>query len=210
MSQFPAQPIAGIAYQPPPIPAAPPLQGGPVSVFPRGPIGGPMFPYQPGTFGTLYLWWAILAGLGLIPVLGFPMLIAGIVLGCIMLYRFWNQIQDGHQRTSPGKAIGFLFIPFFNLYWVFVAVQGLSMDLNAYLRRYGVNVPAVSETLALTYCILFIVIHIMLVIWPFAYIASIAQFVIACVLWHQVKLANMAIAQAKLNAAAQAGFFRTA
>ncbi|MBO5438357.1 MAG: leucine-rich repeat protein [Thermoguttaceae bacterium] len=64
---------------------------------------------------------------------------------CQFLYRCWHLIQDGHARTTPGKAVGFIFVPFFNIYWVFVAIYGLAMDLNACAKRNRLNVPYISE-----------------------------------------------------------------
>jgi len=55
------------------------------------------------------------------------------VLDFILLYNFWKTIQDGRASTTPGKAIGFLFIPFFNLYWVFRALYGLARDQNRFI-----------------------------------------------------------------------------
>lgn len=67
----------------------------------------------------------------------------------IFLYKAWDLIQDGQARTSPGKAIGFLFIPFFNLYWMFVALWGLCVDLNRYAQNRGINARAASANLML-------------------------------------------------------------
>src|SRR5262249_23100456 len=49
-----------------------------------------------------------------------------------------------------------LFIPFFNLYWVFVAVRGLTLDLNSYVRRHraGMDAEPAPTGLALVFCIL--------------------------------------------------------
>jgi len=80
--------------------------------------------------------------------------IASVVLFCIILYRSWEQIQDGHARTTPGKAVGFLFIPFFNLYWIFEAYTGFVRDSNAYIQRYGLPVKAQDEGLATATCVL--------------------------------------------------------
>lgn len=63
-------------------------------------------------------------------------LLAAAVLQYILIYKLWQVIQDGHARTTPGKAIGFLFIPFFNLYWYYVAFHGLARDMNGYIERH--------------------------------------------------------------------------
>ncbi|MDO4576185.1 MAG: hypothetical protein Q4D98_13340 [Planctomycetia bacterium] len=74
-----------------------------------------------------------------------------------LLYRCWLLIQDGYARTTPGKAIGFLFLPIFNFYWIFVAYYGLVEDMNAYVRRHGLNVPQVKGMLPLVACILLLI-----------------------------------------------------
>jgi hypothetical protein len=72
---------------------------------------------------------------GLMCVFEIPFFV-GMVLQYILVYKFWQVIQDGFARTTPGKAVGFLFIPFFNFYWWFVAFFGLSKDQNAYIDRH--------------------------------------------------------------------------
>jgi hypothetical protein len=53
-----------------------------------------------------------------------------------LFYRAWKTIQDGHARTTPGKALGFSFIPVFNFYWIFVVMAGFASDFNDYLERH--------------------------------------------------------------------------
>jgi hypothetical protein len=76
------------------------------------------------------------------------------IFGYILLYRSWKAIQDGQPRTTPGKAIGFLFIPFFNFYWIFIAYWGWAKDFNAYVASRGLAVPKVQEGLFLAFPIL--------------------------------------------------------
>jgi len=79
---------------------------------------------------------------------------AATVYSYIILYRMWWIIQDPQVRTSPGKAVGFSFIPFFNIYWIFVAYWMWSTDYNQFINRYGLrNAPRMPETLFLLYCI---------------------------------------------------------
>jgi hypothetical protein len=89
-----------------------------------------------------------LIGLSCIPV------VYGAIFMIVLWYKSWAAIQDGHARTTPGKAIGFLFIPFFDFYWVFQTVWGLSKDFNAYLQRNSIPASKLPEGLFLTYCIL--------------------------------------------------------
>ncbi len=101
-------------------------------------------------------WWILmLCGTVLAVIfIGIPALIAAAVIAYILLYRYWEVIQDGYARTTPGKAIGFMFIPFFNFYWFFEVYGGLSKDMNAYMNRYGILAERLDEGLALAFCIL--------------------------------------------------------
>ncbi len=60
--------------------------------------------------------------------------VAGVIL-LVLTHRAWRAAQPaaalGRRIPSPGKAVGFLFIPFFNLYWIFVAFPGLMTAANA-------------------------------------------------------------------------------
>jgi len=93
---------------------------------------------------------------GLILFFGFSGLTWGGIYFLITLYRTWSVIKSSIARTTPGKAIGFLFIPLFNAYWQFVAVKGLADDISTTLSMDNLNVRKPSRKLALTYCILIV------------------------------------------------------
>jgi hypothetical protein len=95
-------------------------------------VSGALPYFVPGLVGSLY---------------------AGIV-ALIFYYKIWESIQDGHARTSPGKAIGFLFIPLFQFYWIFQVIWGFSKDYNTYVDRHGVNTKKLPEGLFLAFSIL--------------------------------------------------------
>lgn len=82
--------------------------------------------------------------------------LCSVVFLAITIYKLWDSIQDGTARTTPGKACGFIFIPFFCLYWYFVAFLGWSQDYNNYIRERNVQAPEVSEKLTMVACILFV------------------------------------------------------
>jgi hypothetical protein len=88
--------------------------------------------------------------------LGVLALVAAIVFFSVLLYKMWKVIQDGHARTTPDKAVAFLFIPLFNLYWAFVAIRGLAVDLDSYVRRHraGMDAEAAPTALSLVFCVL--------------------------------------------------------
>ncbi len=96
---------------------------------------------------------AIAAVGGLVLLLASAMTLTSTVFLMMLFYKMWSAIQDGHARTTPGKAVGFLFIPLFNLYWVFQVLWGFSKDYNAFLQRHRLPVPLLSENLFLWTCI---------------------------------------------------------
>jgi len=135
--------------------------------------------YQPESFTKMWLWFAWLVGVGITLVVGIALshpwivsmglelplyvfifapipLISGIVIGYILLYRYWYVVQDGSARTSPGKAVGFTFIPLFNLYWSYVITVGLAQEMNRYCEERTVAGPRINEKLALSYFVLLV------------------------------------------------------
>ncbi|MDB5351403.1 MAG: hypothetical protein JWN86_2650 [Planctomycetota bacterium] len=52
---------------------------------------------------------------------------------------------------TEGRAIGFLLVPFFNLYWVFVVYYRLCVRINELLAKYGLR-GWLSSALAVTMC----------------------------------------------------------
>lgn len=64
--------------------------------------------------------------------------IAWVVLQSIFLYQLWELAQTsdlGIKKPTPGKAIGFWFIPFFGLYWTFILWRNLALHLNHLTTR---------------------------------------------------------------------------
>lgn len=84
----------------------------------------------------------------------FAPVVVTMVTVCVLLYRMWSAIQ-GYDvaRTTPGKAVGFLFIPVFNFYWVFQVYRGWAVDYNRIMSARGLP-DRVSEGLATTVCVL--------------------------------------------------------
>jgi hypothetical protein len=91
---------------------------------------------------------------GLFSFLGVLALIAATVLQYILTYRYWETIQSIHPRTTPGKAVGYMFIPFFSIYWIWEAYHGLSKDMNLYMNVNNMPGERINEGLSLAYCIL--------------------------------------------------------
>ena len=97
-----------------------------------------------------FVWYQEQPGLGvqllaILGILGFvQFLIVQMIYTFVMLWKMWSAIQDGNARATPGKAIGFLFIPFFNVYWVFQVWGGFPRDYNNYVDRQRLAVPHLS------------------------------------------------------------------
>lgn len=81
--------------------------------------------------------------LGLV-ITGIVLSIVFTVMNCIFfLYPLWQLVQVSDlkiQKPSPVKAICFSFIPFFNLYWVFILYRNLALHLNHLTGRNKVPV----------------------------------------------------------------------
>ncbi len=68
-----------------------------------------------------------------------------------------------HNDPSAGKAIGFQFIPYFNLYWVFFSALRLCDRLNLQFRLRGQETGA-PRSLALATCITSVIPYVNIVI----------------------------------------------
>jgi hypothetical protein len=159
--------------------------------------------YTPESFHKLWLWYAWLICLGAVfsfILIGIPALIAAIVIGYILLYRFWSLIQDGKARTSPGVAVGFCFIPLFNLYWMYVAWVGLAKDMNLYCRERNINCVGVNEDLALAWFI----VTLTSVIPYIGVLTAIAAIVIGIILLKQFVETSKAIIISKTKSSCEA------
>ena len=88
---------------------------------------------------------------------GIAAIIYAAIYFLISLYRCWSILQGSTVRTTPGKAVGFLFIPIFGFYWMFVAIRGLSKDANAFLESKNANkTTKISVGLSTATCIVYI------------------------------------------------------
>lgn len=86
--------------------------------------------------------------------LGIALLIVNVIFSCMLLYKAWQAIQGGQTRTTPEKAVGFIFIPVYNFYWYFIAYWAFARDYNIYLQQKSLDLPRLPEKLFLFYPIL--------------------------------------------------------
>lgn len=99
---------------------------------------------------------------GLIISLGVIAVIIAMIYYFVLFYQVWRFVIEESQRNNlipsietPGKAIGYCFIPFYNLYWVFQAFGKFPKDLNALAAKKGSS--KMSESLGSTIPILVII-----------------------------------------------------
>lgn len=144
----------------------------------------------------LIFWICLAAGIPLsILIIGIPGVIAGGVFFCLIIHRLWSIIPANIAKTTPGKAIGLWFVPFFNFYWIFVAFHGLAQALNVETKKHSILNKEVNESMSLTYCIL-----ICCSIIPYlGIIASIAGIVILILTVKQMKDAGIALIQKQID-----------
>jgi len=86
--------------------------------------------------------------------LGVVGLIYALIVMLILFYQMWGAIHDNSVRMSPGRAVGFLFIPLFNLYWIFQVLWGFSKDYNSYIARASIQSRKLPEGLLLAWAVL--------------------------------------------------------
>jgi hypothetical protein len=112
---------------------------------------------HPGTIAALnsFFMWHWICVAAAIPTCGLTF-IPAVIFEYLLLYQLWKLIPADIARTTPGQAIGFMFIPFFNIYWQFIAIWGLGEDMNKTLQRRGMQYR-VDENMGLISCILVIV-----------------------------------------------------
>ena len=101
----------------------------------------------------------------------FPVWLVGLLnvltLGLFPLIHF-GMLHDrlpraSHNDPSAGKAIGFQFIPYFNLYWVFFSALRLCDRLNLQLKLRGRTATA-PRGLAVAACVLTVIPYVNVVI----------------------------------------------
>jgi len=80
-------------------------------------------------------------------------LYAGVVM-MVLVYKMWKAVQDGHARTTPGEALGLMFVPLFNFYWAFQVFWGFAKDFNLYLDRHSFPARRLAPGVFLAYVIL--------------------------------------------------------
>jgi len=92
------------------------------------------------------------------------------VMRFMLYYKMWAAIQDGHARTSPGRAVGLLLVPVLNIFWAVYMFVGFAADFDSFAVRHSLRNERLSKGLFIQYALLWIFLDIsfvMLYILPF-------------------------------------------
>ena len=128
------------------LPQAAPAPAAVVGIPPYGGGNAMMIQEEARGLDSLYRSYLICLYVGipcLFILVGYFMILAAAIMQLVLLARLWGVMRDApsEARTTPGKAVGFLFIPIFgSLYWIFQAYPGLASDMKDYGRRRGIPV----------------------------------------------------------------------
>jgi len=85
-----------------------------------------------------------------------PLTILGVVFISLLHYKCWASLPERFRFTTPAKAVGYLFIPFYNFYWAFITWPKLSEGVNSWQKSKGMNALPDTQSFALAYAILFV------------------------------------------------------
>jgi len=105
----------------------------------------------------LWVAYAILMAVGIPvwlqePFIGIFLYLIATIPQSILLYQAWAAIQGDHARTTPKRAVALRYIPFFNMYWIFVAFWGLAKDMRRYSEERSIPYEKGTERLTLIAC----------------------------------------------------------
>lgn len=88
------------------------------------------------------------------------------VYSMILYYRCWKALPEPFRCTSPGRAVGFLFIPLYNIHWAFVSYQGLAKGQNNWAAKQGDSTICDVSKLSTIYAFFYITNYILLLKIP--------------------------------------------
>jgi len=92
-----------------------------------------------------------------------------LIFGLIWLHSAWSSIPYEYRSISPGQAVGMMFIPIYNLYWVFKANVGLTSALDYALAGSG-SMRQASKGAAIFACIMQVIPYANLFLAPFTWV----------------------------------------
>jgi hypothetical protein len=101
--------------------------------------------------------------------------LATFILGLMWLGLAWGNVPPEHRMVTPGEAIGKMFIPGFNLYWIFRASTGLCTAFDYALASRG-SLARAPKGLAIAASIVTVIPYLNFGLAPFMWLL----FIFAC------------------------------
>jgi hypothetical protein len=83
-------------------------------------------------------------------------LLGSVAIELTLFYRMWAAIQNSSASISPAKAVAFLFIPVFNIYWALLMITGFADECNSLVRRSPVKVKELPLLISTAYAFMFL------------------------------------------------------
>lgn len=94
------------------------------------------------------------------------------VFSAILRYRLWASIPEEYRSVTPGRAVGFWFIPFYSLYWFFVAYPRFVVEASSYSNVRG------NYGLAIAFAVLLCVLGPLVVATPILSVLIVPLYVV--------------------------------
>ncbi len=137
-------------------------------------------------FASVYLGADILLSLIDAEVGGGPVLLFLVLIPLVLFYiffmmlhhRLWSVLPPQYRTTTPGKAVGFLWIPCFNFYWGFVSWPQLATGYLNWQKECRRSNPVDVYGLTIAYAVLFILQILLFWVPILGFLVSIASFVL--------------------------------
>lgn len=73
--------------------------------------------------------------------------IVAAIASLVLLFRFWEALQVVNLLTTPFLAIVLLFIPLFNVFWIFRVFWGWTLSYNKIISKFHLKISPMSEVL---------------------------------------------------------------
>ncbi len=118
--------------------------------------------------------------------MAFGVLLAGgtSVYFFMVLFRCWALLEGSTAKITPERAVGFLFIPFFNFYWIFRAIKDLADAMNEFIEANNLPVKKISVKLSLAASVAFIL-NAVPILGPISVLGGLAYFILINILIYQ-------------------------
>lgn len=110
-------------------------------------------------------------------------LIASMVSFSLLHYKLWLTIPPSLRATSPGRALGFLFIPFFNIYWAFITWPKLAEGITEAQGKSDANIQWIATWYAIFFSGNYLLVFLPSGFESFSMLYTIVDFVLFVILY---------------------------